>query len=181
MIDKRDSKKIVRAIKSVGDAQIYISDGGRGLEAIININNVLMARISARDAQTLKEADYKKPVIHMINVKYEHFEAQFNNVIELNNMSGAVDWFNFKYTHPYNGAVLQLGNIDGGLFAVDDHYKVIAESLNIAEHKIRGGGPGKPIFYIGFDDKVQTVIAPCDLNDIPTFNDEWETFKKCMV
>jgi hypothetical protein len=137
MIDKRDSKKIVKHIKELGDAQIYISDDGRGLDAIININNVLLARISARDAQTIKEADYKRPVIHMINVKYDHFEDKFNKVIEMNNMTGVVNWYNFQYTHPYNGAVLQLGNIDGGLIAVDDRYKVIAESLSM-DHKIRG-------------------------------------------
>ena len=138
MIDKRDSKKIVKHIKDTGgDAQIYISDDGRGLDAIININNVLLARISARDAQTIKEADYKRPVIHMVNVKYDHFEDEFNKVIEMNNMAGVVNWFNFKYTYPHNGAVLQLGNIDGGLIAVDDRYKVIAESLSM-DHKIRG-------------------------------------------
>ena len=70
MIDKRDSKKIVKHIKELGDAQIYISDDGRGLDAIININNVLLAHISARDAQTIKEADYKRPVTRETNILY---------------------------------------------------------------------------------------------------------------
>jgi len=177
-MNEHNAKQIIKHIKALRPhhAEIYAS----GSSAMLNINNTLLAKIPAVDAQKIKDKDYKKPVVDLsINdTRYKDLEYQLD---KLSNRASdnRVEFTDFKYHRPAADQVVAFGHTDEYIVAIDDLYKEIAELLDIG-HKVTAD-KADIISFVDYRDNVYCTVAPVYIWECDTFINQWEKIKDIIV
>jgi hypothetical protein len=170
-----DIRVAIQNIRYVGGATAFISK--ETTEAIVQIGNTVLVKLPVGTVYDLKEKDYKKPVLTIMEDEesYKEIVQRFDSLLRTCDTDSKVLFTSILFRAP-DGSNIILGKADdGSMTGMDERFKTIADKL--AEKELPLAKEGSPIIYKDWEDQIQIIAAPCIMEMSEDFITSYDLLK----